>query len=42
MLDLGMIDWVDCASVHILKINLDFISEHVFFFFFFSKIVQGI
>lgn len=32
MLNLGMIDWVDCASVHILIIHLDFIHEHVLFF----------
>lgn len=33
MLDLCMIDWVDDASAHILKIHLDFIPEHVIIFF---------
>lgn len=40
MLNLGVIDWVDCASVHILKIHLEN-SRTCDFFFFFSKIDQG-
>lgn len=36
MLDLGMIARVDCTSVHILKIHLDFIPEPVIIYFFFQ------